>query len=169
VPFPTNSHPWHRAGADHACTSGCAVNTKAIETLVHNHIPLLLKHLDLIVVPEVRQAYLFLTHHAATLRGYECRPVQKGAVADFRYEQGGEWPFAFIVNQQSLLWYFRPPGLRHSAANPTSLRQHFADVSENTAGEIKVRISNIEDAQRIAKLVFGERRLHHRSAYAAVT
>jgi len=123
--------------------------------MVHDHISLLIAHLDKIAVREVREAYLYLTHHAATLLDYQCRPGQHGDVDDFRYYQGPEWPFAFIVNQKSLLWYFRLAGLRHPAATLALLRARFAEVNENSAGEITVRISNLEDAKRIATLVFG--------------
>jgi hypothetical protein len=123
--------------------------------MVHDHIGLLVRHLDTITVPAVRQAYLYLTHHAATLREYECRAGEHGDVNDFRYEQGSEWPFAFIVNQKSLLWYFRLTGLKHPAATIASLRQRFAEVNENPKGEITVRISDLDDAKRIAGLVFG--------------
>jgi len=123
--------------------------------MVHDHITLLIRHLDKIAVREVREAYLYLTHHAATLRDYQCRPGEHGDVDDFRYEQGPEWPFAFIVNQKSLLWYFRLAELRHPAATLELLRQRFAEVNENSKGEITVRIANLEDAKRIAELVFG--------------
>ena len=123
--------------------------------MIHERIPLLTSHLDAISAAEVREAYLYLTHHAATLTAYECRPQDKGAIRDFRYYQGAEQPFAFIVNQQSLLWYFRPPGLKHPAADVARLREQFEEVKENTAGEITVRITKLEDAKRIAELVFG--------------
>jgi hypothetical protein len=122
--------------------------------MVHEHIPLLIRHLDTITAPEVREAFLYLTHHAATLRDFDCRPYDKGGVRDFRYYTAGEQPFAFIANQGSLLWYFRAPGLRHPAATLTLLRQRFTEVRDNPAGEITVRISNLEDAKRMADLVF---------------
>lgn len=124
--------------------------------MVHDHIPLLLRHFDKITVAEVRQAYLFLTHHAATLRDFQCRPGQHGEVDDFRYEQGTEWPFAFIVNQKSLLWYFRPAGLRHPAASVDALRTQFSEVNEPQPNHVSVRVSTVEDARRIATLVFGK-------------
>ena len=123
--------------------------------MVHEHIPLLLQHLDTIAVPDVRQAYLYMTHHAANLAEYQCRAGEHGVINDFRYEQGSEWPFAFIVNQKSLLWFFRLTGLKHPAATIASLRQRFAEVNENSKGEITVRISDLDDAKRIAALVFG--------------
>jgi len=123
--------------------------------MVHDHITLLIRHLDKIAVREVREAYLYLTHHAGTLTEYQCRPAEHGDVDDFRYEQGTEWPFAFIVNQKSLLWYFRLAELRHPAATLELLRQRFEEVHENSKSEITVRISNLEDAKRIAELVFG--------------
>jgi hypothetical protein len=122
--------------------------------MVHDHVPLLVKHLDTIGRGEVRAAYLYLTHHAAALQDFDCRPQDKGEVRDFRYYTAGEQPFAFIVNQGSLLWYFRAPGLRHPAASLALLQQRFAEVNENPAGEITVRVSNLADAKRIAALVF---------------
>lgn len=123
--------------------------------MVHEHAALILKHLDSIAVQEVREAYLFLTHHAASLVQYECRPQDKGVVQDFRYYQGEEQPFAFIVNQKSLLWFFRAPGLRHPAANVAKLREQFAEVKDLARGEITVRISNVDEARRMVGMVFG--------------
>ena len=123
--------------------------------MIHDHIPTLIEHLETITVPQVQQAYLFLTHHAATLSGYDCRPQDKGAVRDFRYYQGAEQPFALIVNQKSLLWYFRPPGLKHPAASVAKLRARFQEVKETAAGEITVRISDLDDAKRLVELIFG--------------
>lgn len=122
--------------------------------MIHEHIPLLIEHLDSITTAEVRKAYLFLTHHAASLSGHECRPQNKGEVRDFRYYHGAEQPFAFIVNQSSLLWYFRLPGLQHRAANLANLGAQFREVNENRAGEITVRISDLSDARRLVELVF---------------
>lgn len=122
--------------------------------MLHDHTLLLLQHLDTIAVREVREAYLYLTHHAVTLRDYECRPQDKGEVHDFRYYTAGEQPFAFIVNQKSLLWYFRQPGLRHPAASVVRLREQFSHVHENARCEITVRIESLEDAKRMAGLVF---------------
>ena len=124
--------------------------------MVHDHIPLLARHLDRIAVPEVRLAYLYLTHQAAALSQYQCRPGEHGDVDDFRYYQGPEWPFAFIVNQRSLLWFFRKAGLRHPEADVARLSTRFAEVRENSAGEITLRISSLEEAKRIAELVFGK-------------
>lgn len=126
--------------------------------MVHDHIPLLMQYLDKIESKAVREAYLYLTHHAATLRDYICRPGKHGDVDDFRYEQGTEWPFAFIINQgKGLLWYFRKAGLRHPVADVARLRECFVEVQKKKNGEITVRISNIEDAKKIASLVFGAR------------
>lgn len=122
--------------------------------MVQEHVRLILAHLDTITVPAVREAYLYLTHHAATLTDYECRPQDKGEVRDFRYYQGAEQPFAFIVNQQSLLWYFRPAGLTHPAASVAGLEARFTEVRRNPAGEITVRITSLEDAKRLVDRVF---------------
>ena len=118
-------------------------------------IKLLIEHFDRIAVPTVREAYLYLTHHSQTLTHYQCGAGQHGDVRDFRYEQGVAWPFAFIVNQKSLLWHFRLAGLKSPAASVSQLQREFDEVRENPAGEITVRISTLDDAQRIAARVFG--------------
>ena len=123
--------------------------------MIHEHSPLLVSHLDSIASPAVREAYLYLTHHAATLREYECRPQAKGLIKDFRYYQSSQQPFAFIVNKESLLWYVRPPGLRHPAARLAELGSLFTEVSENKAGEIKIRIDDLPTAQLVTKMFFG--------------
>ena len=122
--------------------------------MIQEHVALILRHLDSIAAAEVREAYLYLTHHAASLRDYDCRPQDKGEVRDFRYYQGVQQPFAFIVNQKSLLWYFRAPGLRHPAANVERLKAVFPEVREIPRGEISVRISNLEEAKRMVEVVF---------------
>jgi len=128
--------------------------------MVHEHVTRILAHLDTIRSPEVREAYLFLTHHAASLPEYDCRPADKGVVRDFRYyyTATGEQPFALIVNQGSLLWYFRSPGLRHPQAEVETVARAFAEVRETKAGEITVRLSSLEDARLIVALVFGGER-----------
>lgn len=123
--------------------------------MVHEHARLMLAHLDSIAAPAVREAYLYFTHHAASLEGFECRPQDKGQVRDFRYYQGNEQPFAFIVNQESPLWYFRPAGMKHPAANLDALRKVFADVQVNPRGEITVRLTDVEQAKRLLERVFG--------------
>lgn len=123
--------------------------------MVHDHAALVAEHLDAIGVQAVREAYLFLTHHAAT-RDFDCRTQDKGVIEDFRYYHGTEVPFSFIVNQNSLLCYFRLAGLRHLSATLASRRERFDEVKENSKGEITVRIASLADAKRIAELVFGQ-------------
>lgn len=111
-------------------------------------------HAELIRAPDALDAYRYLVGQAALLKQYRCEARQKREVADFRYYQGDEQPFAFIVNQQSLLWYFPPPGLRHPAANAATLQTAFAHVRENARGEITVRIEKLDDARQPVRMIF---------------
>jgi hypothetical protein len=102
-----------------------------------------------------RQACEYLIKYSEGLSGWECGATRKGYLNDFRFYSPTEWPFAFIINKGSLLWYFRPAGLRHEAANVVRLRKEFDFVEELRDGHIKVRISDLADARRIVILVFG--------------
>ncbi len=112
-------------------------------------------HLDQIVSRNVRDAFLYLIGHAAVLKDWRCEADWHGDICDFRYCHGTEQPFAFIPNQESLLWYCRHAGLLHPAANISWLREDFEDVAENSRGEIEVRICNLTDAVKLIEIVFG--------------
>jgi hypothetical protein len=113
-----------------------------------------------IQVRDVRRAYRFLVERSRCLEGYDCFPHLQGMIRAFRFRRGKTWPFAFIVNRKSLLFYFRKAGLTHSAANETALRKSFADVKVNKRGEIKVRIESYENAVELIKLLFGSPATH---------
>lgn len=106
-----------------------------------------------IKVREVLQAYRYLMDHTARLEGYRCFPKPHGYIPSFRYMRGSAWPFSFIVNQKSLLFYIRQPGLSHPAADAKALRKVFAEVIENKRGEIKIRIASLADAEQLTALL----------------
>jgi hypothetical protein len=127
--------------------------------MLSGDLDLIRRHAELIRSPDVLEAYRYLVGHAALLPTYRCEARQKGEVADFRYYEGDEQSFAFIVNQQSLLWYFRTPGLRNAAADPVTLKGSFAHVRENARGEITARLSTLSDTVRLARMVFDTARV----------
>lgn len=106
-----------------------------------------------IKVREAMQAYRYLREHATRLEGYRCFPHIQGYIPSFRYLRGSAWPFGFIVNQKSLLFYIRKAGLSHPAADAKALRKVFAEVIENKRGEIKIRITSLADAERLTALL----------------
>ena len=104
---------------------------------------------------DVRVAFEYLCAFGDRLPGYTCFLQRQGYFIAYRYRQAELWPFGFIVNRRSLLFYFREPGLSNPAANLEALRREFADVSPNNAGEIKVRIRTEAEARRLMRSVFG--------------
>src|SRR4051794_7932489 len=90
----------------------------------------------------VRAAFAYMVAYGRSLSDYKCYLQRQGYFVSYRYRRGRTWPFGFIVNQQSLLFYFRPAGLSHAAANIAALAQEFDDVSCNNRKEIKVRLVN---------------------------
>lgn len=103
---------------------------------------------------DARRAYQHMICHAESLAGFRCFPRQQGYIRSFRYMRGSEWPFAFIVNRDSLLFYFRKAGLSNKAANESFLRGHFRAVGLTKNGEIKVRLEGLSDAERLVGIVF---------------
>ena len=110
---------------------------------------------------EVRVAYLYLIRIAQGLVGYRCKPNMKGVVRTFRYYVGAEQPFAFIVNADSLLFYFRKPAM--SRFSLEDLSEIFDEVKVPRKDEITVRVQKLTDAQTLMERIFGFRDAYHRS------
>ena len=104
---------------------------------------------------DARYAFRYLLEFGAKLRGYKCYLHRHGYLRTYRYETGGDRPYAFIVNRTSLLFYFRRAGMQNPAANLPKLARHFDDVLANNRGEIQLRIVNEEQARQLMGLIFG--------------
>lgn len=112
-----------------------------------NLLPQFLEH---ITAPEIKDAYSYLVGVAAVDRTFKCYPEFKSFIRDFRfYAESGEQPFAFIVNQASLLFYFRAPAVRSGRYSLSDLKQLNESSAENSSGEWTVRLVNIGDVQRL--------------------
>jgi hypothetical protein len=79
----------------------------------------------------------------------------KGAVRDFRYYAGDEQPFAFIVNVDSLLFYFRKPAMPRFLPMAARLNELFPDLQRPREHEMTVRIRDVDQAQALMHEVFG--------------
>src|SRR4051812_34703353 len=121
---------------------------------------LLREHRDWIRSEGVRAVFDVLSEHAQSLPGYRCEPRLKGVVRDFRYytEGGVEQPFAFIVNQSSLLFYIRLPGLERLPGGRVALEAACGPVSENKRGELQVRLQSRSEATALIQHLFCEKR-----------
>lgn len=105
---------------------------------------------------DARSAFEYLMAPENSPSAYERFLRRQGYLHTCRYTQGKSWPFGFIINRRSLLFYFRKAGLTSSAAMPESLVKEFSEVKRNARGEIKVRLQTERDAQRVSQLVFGD-------------
>lgn len=104
-------------------------------------------------IEDVRVAYLYLIRYAQLLAGYECYPAMKGEVRDFRYYVGEEQPFAFIVNAESLLFYFRKPSLARFSVQ--QIERSLSDVRVPREHEVTVRVTDRSSAERVMGFAFG--------------
>lgn len=106
--------------------------------------------LEYIASQDVKDAYIFLVGAAATSYRFQCHGELKGVIRDFRlYDESGQQPFAFIVNRESLLFYFRLPAIRSGVYVLDELLVKFDDVGENSAGEWTLRIPDLATARQL--------------------
>jgi hypothetical protein len=124
--------------------------------------------LEYIATQEVKDAYTFLVGAAAVSAQFQCHGELKGVVRGFRfYVDAEQQPFAFIVNRESLLFYFRSPAIRSRAFAFEELCNNFDDVSENKSSEWTVRITNLSTARRLWTYI--DDRTRFRSGEGATT
>ena len=71
----------------------------------------------------------------------------------FRFMRGNEWDFAFIPNQQWLLFYFRAPCLRLPKYTRQAIVERFPKAQETGSGEFSVRLMNLNDALRVSAYI----------------
>lgn len=108
------------------------------------------QHLEYIASESVKDAFIHLVGLAASDGRFQCFGELKGVVRDFRfYDAAGQQPFAFIVNRESLLFYFRAPAIRSGSYRLAELEAQFGDVTANNSGEWTVRIVDLAGAKRV--------------------
>lgn len=104
---------------------------------------------------KARSAYYSLIGAAAVLQNYQCMPTVKGKVRDFRfYDSAEEQPFSFIINRESLLFYFRLPSVRSGKFDLARLNNDISEVKVNNRGEWTVRINDVQEALTLLNIVF---------------
>ena len=103
---------------------------------------------------EAKQAFKYLVEHGSRLQGFKCSLRRQGYLLTYRYETSQAWPYGFIVNRSSLLFYFRKAGLSNPAASLEALHS-FQTVRRNARGELQVRVSTEPEAKSLMKQVFG--------------
>ena len=99
---------------------------------------------------QVRDAFISIVGIAACLRDWMCHPQRKGAVRDVRFfSPDCQQHFAFIVNVESLLFYFRKPSVRSGRYDFVQLQQRFDSANQTRHGEWTVRLRNPDDVRRL--------------------
>ena len=115
------------------------------------------EHRAFITSDAARKAYDLLTGHALALPDYQCLSVGRGQQKKyFRYRRnGGDQPFAFIVNRANLLFYIRPAGLATSSAAVRELEQVLPGrIGSNPAGEVTIRVDSAAAAAEVVRCLF---------------
>jgi len=111
------------------------------------------EYYEVIQSSETQKAYNYLIGWAASLKSHDCFPSSHGVIKDFRFMRGNDWDFAFIPNQQWLLFYFRRPCLNAEKFSKPKIMENFPGATENNAGELTVRVSTLEIAIHLAAYI----------------
>lgn len=110
-----------------------------------------------IIDKETRDAFIYTVGFAACLSDYKCHPQYKGKngpLRDFRfYDSNNEMPFAFIINQQWLLFYFRAPAVRSNQYTFDYIRKVFPSAQINNGGEWTIKIRSISDVKTLIAIL----------------
>jgi hypothetical protein len=103
---------------------------------------------------DVKDAFALIVGWASSLNNFDCHPQIKGAVRDFRfYSEDGDQPFAFIVNRDSLLFYFRKPAVASGNYSFTELKKSFGSAHKNPRGEYTIKLNSLVDAQKLKRFL----------------
>lgn len=121
---------------------------------IEQGLHLLVEHHSKIESEEVADAFFYLVGHGLSLPGWRCTAVQKGFIPGFLYYLDRQNPYSFIINENSLLFYLRKPGMKILGIRVDEISKSFSDVTANKRSEVKVRINNIVEAKRLVKLLF---------------
>ena len=117
-------------------------------------IELVQSHAKKIVSHEVLDAYYYFVGIGVTSPEFSCKAVNKGEVCDFRYYVGKEQPFAFIINQKSLKFYFRKFSIEEYGMSVEGLKRHIqnetVELKKPPRREFSVDIYNLETARNVA-------------------
>jgi len=112
------------------------------------------QHLEYVNTQDARDALMFLVGAAATDSRFQCHGTTKGVVRDFRYyDASGKQPYAFIVNRESLLFYFRTPAVESGKHDFRELQALFTEVNQNNSGEWTVRIADLAGALKLSEFL----------------
>jgi hypothetical protein len=98
-----------------------------------------------------RAAFHYMIGIAASSKRFLCHAQWKGVIRDFRFIEpsSGAQPHSFITNERWLLFYFRLPAIRSSKYSYDRLAIAFDTVHENSAGEWTLKLSDVQDIQRL--------------------
>ena len=106
---------------------------------------------------EVRDALDELVAYGSSYPGLICEPIMQGVIRTYRFRDTvtNRWPFAFIINRSSLLFYVRLPGLSKLPRGEVDLLRTLPESARNAAGELNVRLRTAKDAKRLLAYLFG--------------
>lgn len=110
-----------------------------------------------IIDSDSKEAFIYIAGFAACLSEYNCHPQFKGKngpIRDFRFINAeGKLPFAFIVNQQWLLFYFRKPAISSGRYDLETIKAAFPSVATNEGGEWTIKIRSVHDAKVLTRIL----------------
>ena len=103
--------------------------------------------------PAVQQACLSLIVNSAQLRGFHTKSSGEGEKKHFGYWRDDQNWFAFIANNEWLLFYFRHPFLERVNLAVEEVRVAFPNAEVNPKGEMTVKIRDLCDSNAVQTFI----------------
>ena len=123
------------------------VNDPAKESIAH------IEALQKLINPSAQAAYIRLVL-AAERAGLMTTAESTAICAVQIWSNSNLYLYSFIVNRQDLLFYIRKPAMVRDEKLEADAISKYPTIERNSAGELKVRIGDLEAAGELADWLF---------------
>lgn len=106
-----------------------------------------------ISAPAARAAHLHLLEATARMN-LRAEPGRSAVTAIKLYDHQNRYLFSWIINAHHLLFYLRKPALKMLPGLAASAQRQLAGVKINPAGEVTIRLENLQEAEVLSAWLF---------------
>lgn len=103
--------------------------------------------------PQTQEAFCLLLGYASCMSGYAVRIKPQGELMAVGIYAGDTCPFAFTVNDQWLLFYFRRPAVLSKSYSDSELRREFDSFKAPQDDEWTVKLRSIDDVRKLIPIL----------------
>ena len=99
--------------------------------------------------PQTQEAFCLLLGYASCMSRYEVRIKPQGELMSVGIYAEDACPFAFTVNDQWLLFYFRRPAVLSKSYSDSELQREFDSFKAPQDDEWTVKLRSIDDVRKL--------------------